>query len=163
MNIEIIKFFLFFYLPYVFAHKINVFIECCKIGVPILGITHDISKFSPIELYGYTIDKYKCDPKAFGYAWMHHKNNNKHHPEYWIVNWRGNKNFYNGVAEKITDNISVFEMKNRYIKEMIADWRAMGKVFGDTAEEFYSTNKSEIILHSNTRKKVEKILGLTNE
>lgn len=41
------------YLSYVLGHKWHVFIECCKLGVPWLGIIHDWSKFLPSEWFPY--------------------------------------------------------------------------------------------------------------
>lgn len=32
-------------------HKYWVFYYCCKTGIPSQGITHDMSKFSPIEFW----------------------------------------------------------------------------------------------------------------
>ncbi len=73
-------------------HKWKVFILCCKIGMPIRGMLHDLSKFSPTEFWESAkyYDGHKSpiiiSKKTNGYskAWLHHKGRNKHHSEYWI-------------------------------------------------------------------------------
>ena len=41
---------LFIHLKTVFTHKYWVFKYCCKCGMPIRGLLHDMSKLSPSEL-----------------------------------------------------------------------------------------------------------------
>ena len=41
------------YLKYVIKHKWYTFVECCRLGIPWLGIIHDLSKFLPSELFTY--------------------------------------------------------------------------------------------------------------
>lgn len=41
------------YLRQVLRHKWYVFWECCKLGIPLLGIVHDSSKFLPSEFFPY--------------------------------------------------------------------------------------------------------------
>ena len=41
------------YLCYVLRHKWYVFIECCKLGIPVRGLVHDLSKFRPSEWFPY--------------------------------------------------------------------------------------------------------------
>ena len=50
-------------------------------------------------------------------------------------------------------------MPEKFAKQMIADWRAMGRVFGDTAEDFYLKMWHELEMHSVTRKRVRKYLN----
>jgi len=76
----------------------------------------------------------------FDRAWQHHKDNNKHHWNYW--------------SER---NL---EMPVKYIKQMICDWEAMGVKFGDTAIEFYLSNYDEIKLKQRSRVSLEWELGL---
>ena len=49
-------------------------------------------------------------------------------------------------------------MPIKYVIQMIIDWQAMGRKFGDTAEEYYRKNGDNFILHSLTKKRIEKIL-----
>ena len=74
-------------------HRFLVFIHCCKVGIPIQGLLHDLSKYSPTEFFegvkyynhGKRSPIIKCK-KDIGYspAWLHHKGRNKHHSEYWL-------------------------------------------------------------------------------
>ena len=75
----------------ILKHKRLVFIHCARIGMPLRGLLHDMSKFSPREFY-YGVKYFKGDKspnegerEAYGYsmAWMHHKGRNRHHFEYW--------------------------------------------------------------------------------
>ena len=75
-------------------HKHYVFLASLECGIPFRGLCHDLSKFSPIELFNsakyYTgnrspIDNEK-DERGYSYAWLHHRGHNPHHWEYWIDN-----------------------------------------------------------------------------
>lgn len=60
-------------------HKYWVFYYCCKAGIPIQGVTHDLSKFSPTEFfesikyYQGTSSPIDACKKVNGYsmAWFH--------------------------------------------------------------------------------------------
>lgn len=145
------------YFKYIMEHKKNVFLECKKVkGMWWHGITHDLSKFLPSEFIPYTkwfygvygckfnggmkweFDEFvKCE-KEFNKAWEHHYKNNKHHWNYWIGQ----------------------DMPEIYIKQMIIDWKAMSRKFGDTPQEFYMKNYDKIELTHNSRCLLEFDLGL---
>ena len=81
------------HLKVVLHHKKEVMKGCFKVGLYWQGITHDLSKFSPTELFEsikyYTDGKQSpilACKKAKGYskAWEHHIKYNKHHLEYWV-------------------------------------------------------------------------------
>lgn len=73
-------------------HRLYVFKLSIKAGIPIRGLLHDLSKYSPTEFWeGVKYYNGKRSPisvckKENGYseAWLHHKGRNKHHFEYWI-------------------------------------------------------------------------------
>lgn len=73
-------------------HKFYVFKLSIRAGIPIRGLLHDLSKYSPTEFFeGVKFYNGKRSPISFcrkehGYskAWLHHKGRNKHHFEYWI-------------------------------------------------------------------------------
>ena len=75
-------------------HKWEVLKLSIKAGIPIRGILHDLSKYSPTEFFGsikyYTGNKSPiCKEKlenGYSVVWLHHKGRNKHHPEYWYDN-----------------------------------------------------------------------------
>ena len=113
----------FGHLKTVMIHKYWVFHYCCKIGMPIVGLTHDLSKFSPIEFWE-SVKYYngKVSPivmckkdKGYSEAWQHHKGRNPHHYEYWIDNLDKG-----GVPIK---------MPYRYAAELICDYLAAGKAY----------------------------------
>ena len=65
----------------IMRHKWYVFVFCTKIGMPIRGLMHDMSKFSPTEFLE-SIKYYKgtyspiteCKRKnGYSKAWLHHK------------------------------------------------------------------------------------------
>ena len=72
-------------------HRFKVFKLCVKAGIPLRGLVHDLSKYSPTEFiesakfYVGTHSPITEAKKANGYskAWLHHKGRNKHHEEYW--------------------------------------------------------------------------------
>ncbi|MBP5159600.1 MAG: catalase [Lachnospiraceae bacterium] len=75
----------------VLKHKHKVFINCLKAGIPIRGLLHDLSKFSPEELIpsiryfqgNRSPNEAEREAEGASRAWMHHKGRNKHHFEYW--------------------------------------------------------------------------------
>lgn len=77
------------YAMQVLTHKMWVGYYCFRAGIYWRGITHDLSKFSRAEFGPYA--RYFKGPKTsntneeeFHRAWVHHKNSNTHHYEYWI-------------------------------------------------------------------------------
>jgi hypothetical protein len=127
------------YLCYVLRHKWFVFIECCRLGIPWLGIIHDLSKFLPSEWFPYVEKFYgnksiPCVGRDFDYAWLAHQRSNKHHWQAWI-----------SIGDK--DGVDILEMPDRYRKEMLADWIGAGKAQGkpDT-RAWYEKNKDRIYL-----------------
>ena len=97
---------------------------------------HDLSKFSAEEFMPYC-NKFFCvegEPNdrtedEFMAAWDHHKEKNKHHWENWA-----DKEFYHPYEAEC------------HCVCMVIDWMAMGKKFGDTAQEYYEKNKGRIKL-----------------
>lgn len=138
------------YFKYVVQHKWFVFIECCKMGMFVHAITHDLSKFLPSEFFPYAVKFFSGDyaykyfevEANFQLAWLLHQHRNKHHWDYWVDS-RG----------------STLPIPDKYVKQMIADWRAMGRKFGDTAKDYYSKNQSRMKLHHTTRDLIDVILG----
>ena len=160
------------YFKYVCEHKKNVFIECINMSKQYKGknkkdliihaFTHDLSKFLPCEFipyakyfYGNYIDGTVAKLKAkenFNKAWKHHYLFNKHHWNYWCSV---------RVVEGILDlGNNPIEMPTKYMRQMVCDWKAMGRKFGDTAQEYYLKNYTKIKLSHNTRLAVECTLGL---
>ena len=114
------------YLWYVLKHKFYVFKECSKRGHIWLGLTHDLSKFRWSEwnpyvehFYGSHKDDHDkgITDDAFEAAWLYHQNRNRHHWQYFLsVDRKG--------------GLSVAEMPEKYIVEMICDWIGAAKAKG---------------------------------
>ena len=130
-------------------HKWFVFVECCRLGIPWLGLIHDWSKFTPQEFVPYAqhfkptggspVDGVR--DISMDYAWLHHQHRNKHHWQRWITHVQGQA----PVA---------LPMPDRYRREMLADWRGWAYGNPDTAA-WYAKNRTSIILHPETREWVE--------
>lgn len=141
------------------THKYWVFYYCCKAGIPIRGLMHDMSKFSPTEFFESAkyyqgerspIDACK-EEKGYSMAWLHHKGRNKHHYEYW------QDNFDKGGTP--------LQMPYVYAVEMLCDYlgagRAyMGKNFSYKAEYDWWLKKIEkpIAMHPHTKAFINGIL-----
>lgn len=105
------------------AHKYYVFKNCWVAGIPLQGLLHDLSKFSPTEFiesvryFQGNDSPINACKKANGYseAWLHHRGNNKHHYEYWV------DNFDNGGK--------TLQMPYKYAVELICDNLAAGKTY----------------------------------
>lgn len=107
----------------ILKHKWYVFVYCTKLGMPLRGLKHDLSKFSPIEFcesvkyYNGKISPITLSRQANGYskAWLHHKGRNKHHTEYWVDTSAPEKTPiipYKYVAEMICDKMSASKVYN---------------------------------------------------
>ena len=104
-------------------HKYYVGKYCFKMGLYWQGITHDLSKFSPIEFFEsakyYQGDRSPIDAckekNGVSYGWLHHKGRNPHHYEYWVDN--------------LDDGGHAPLMPNKYAKELIADYLGAGHAY----------------------------------
>lgn len=100
---------------------------------------HDLSKFSAEEFTQYRANffptEYDTDNIAtdFEQAWKHHYSVNEHHAE-----------FINSLPKEVLD--SKPGLVERYLVHMIIDWTAMGYKFGDTAQQYYESNRDKINL-----------------
>lgn len=145
------------YLKYILEHKKNVFIECWKEKLYLHAFTHDLSKFSIKEFFPYARwfygkDGVKCEEDNlykdenkldFENAWQHHKDKNKHHWDYWY--------------ERNLD------MPEKYIKQMICDWKAMSRKFGGSARQYYRDNRHKIKLSHKTKQEVNVLLQISDD
>lgn len=129
-------------------HRHEVFKLCVRAGIPIRGLLHDLSKYSPTEFFesikyytGYMspITKAKKE-KGYSLAFIHHTNHNKHHVEYW----------YDMHFERQAPM-----MPFKYAVELICDKIAAGKVYSgdkfDLAEplEFFMKCDDQKYLNEN--------------
>jgi hypothetical protein len=135
------------YLKQLLEHKWHVFRYAWKLGIPFLGLVHDMSKFRPSEFFAHADyfgrDEPSEDKKRLDLAWNRHLKRNKHHWQYWTA--QGD----NGIT-------TLFEMPDRYRKEMFADWLARAR-FRDKQHinMWYLVKQHSINLHPLTRHWVE--------
>lgn len=144
----------------IMKHKYYVFIECCKMGIPLQGLLHDLSKFSPAEFLPsaryFQGDRSPIDAEVdkigYSYAWRHHKGRNKHHWQWYI-----------GFGDGGT--LIPAPMPDKYIKEMYCDLVGAGKTYGGEANptKYYIQHKQRWVLHPETKKKFEQLLGIQEE
>lgn len=139
------------YAKYVFRHKWYVFVECCKLGIPLRGVLHDLSKFRPDEwcpyvewFYGTRGDDMPIKRDAFSVAWLKHIHRNKHHWQWWVL--------LEDSGSKV-----MMDMDDTSRKEMIADWRGAGKAITgkDNTSAWYEANKERMSMTESTRRWVE--------
>lgn len=139
----------FSHLKTVRTHRKAVRHFAFKMGIPLQGLVHDLSKYSPKELSQYKYYTGFCSPHEamrndIGYStsWYHHRNKNKHHWEYWI----------DSLERK-----TAVKMPYRYVIEMFCDMCAAGYAYNpkewqpaDTAKYWYNHSGPHRILHPQT-------------
>lgn len=116
---------LFKHLNTITKHRHMVIRHCFKAGIPFRGLLHDLSKYSPTELFVgakfYMGDRSPNEGEraAYGYssAWLHHKGRNRHHFEYWTD--------YNPE----TKCVGPVKMPVVFVKEMFCDRVAASKIY----------------------------------
>ena len=138
-------------------HRFKVFCLCCKVGIPIQGLMHDLSKYSPVEFFEsaryfgegkFSPIKTCKNEKGYSLGWIHHKNHNKHHYEYWYD--------YNAPTES-----PIIPFK--YFLEMICDSFAAGITYQgkDWTKEYqlsyWNRVKHKAKIHPSMEKMLDKV------
>jgi hypothetical protein len=150
------------YARYLARHKWHVLVACCRLGVPWRGLVHDLSKLTPTEWLPYVRHFYgdrpsprdasgAYDPLAVGddfdRAWLSHQHHNGHHWQHWILHG-------DGGCER------AMAMPRAYLLEMVADWIGAGKALGKPdLRAWYEVVRERIVLHPETRREVEELVG----
>ena len=146
-------------------HKWLVFCGCVRVGLWWQGITHDLSKYSPVEFWnGARYYQGTCSPnvaerndKGYSEAWMHHKGHNRHHFEYW-----------NDINLQ-TRNYGYVPMPRKYLVEMVMDRRAACMVYQgsaykpDSALNYFDNSREKELMHPQTHKELRHILVMLAE
>ncbi len=141
-------------------HRHKVMLHCFKAGIPLQGLKHDLSKYSPTEFsegvryyQGNRSPNDRCrEVNGCSRAWMHHKGRNKHHFEYWT-----DYNNTTHVSEPV-------EMPLNYVIEMFCDRVAASKIYGKdkysdrSPLDYYNSRKDFRRIHPNTAKLLEELL-----
>lgn len=123
-------------------------------------LTHDLSKFSPTEIQGYTSKFFSDNPdeKLFSYAWHHHMTRNPHHWGHWLANVPPK---YQDTLEHFDVESGTLEMPKCYAAEMVIDWMAAAMTHGSSPKmtskglpdltTWLNANFAKLRLHRNTR------------
>ena len=146
-------------------HRRLVRSYCLKLGLVWQGLTHDLSKFSPVEFWrgckyyqGWRSpnDQERLE-NGVSLAWLHHKGRNKHHLEYWID--------YSTTKAGLTG----MKIPLRYVCEMVCDRVAASQIYlggrytDASPWEYYERSKDHYLLHPETRALLEKLLQMVRD
>jgi hypothetical protein len=139
--------------------------HCFKAGIPLRGMLHDLSKFSPTEFIAGV--KYwqgnrspnEMERELFGYssAWLHHKGRNRHHFEYW-----------HDVDPK-TKKYHPVKMPVKFFKEMFCDRVAASKIYQGKNYtdahplDYFSRGNARLYMHPETAALLEKCLVMLRD
>jgi hypothetical protein len=107
------------------VHRLVVCGGCFRMGLYWQGLTHDLSKYSPVEFWNgaryyqgvRSPNAAERELKGYSEAWIHHKGRNRHHYEYWTD------------MSKETGRYESVPVPRRYLAEMVADRVAACKVY----------------------------------
>ena len=149
-------------------HRALVRSYCFKLGLVWQGLTHDLSKYSPVEFWrgakyyqGFRSpnDQERMET-GVSLSWLHHKGRNRHHFEYWIDYCldKDGKVYIGGC-----------KMPKRYVAEMFCDRIAACRVYqGDkytdaSPYDYYQKSKGHILIHPETSDLLDRWLLLLKE
>ena len=146
-------------------HRHLVMAHCFKAGIPLQGLLHDLSKYSPEEFivgaqhYQGNRSPNEGERADYGYskAWMHHKGRNKHHFEYWTD------------YDPVTKVMSGVKMPLKYVVEMFCDRVAAGKTYrkGEYNNTYplayYQRGSKNRNIHPDTEKLLGELLAILAE
>ncbi len=146
-------------------HRHKVIANCFRAGIPMRGLLHDLSKYSPTEFINgakyYLGDRSpnEGEREDYGYskAWLHHKGRNRHHFEYWTD--------YNPR----TRMLEPVEMPRKFLIEMFCDRVAASKIYNkrnytdSKPLEYFMKAKGKRIIHPKTSDELELLLRMLEE
>lgn len=146
-------------------HRLLVGAGCFRIGLYWQGLTHDLSKYSPVEFWNgvrfyqgtRSPNTAEREEKGFSEAWMHHKGRNRHHYEYWTD------------MNRQTRNYESVPMPRKYLAEMVMDRRAACMVYQGkdytpgSALNYFMNSRERTLMHPQTRQELEYILTMLRD
>ena len=146
------------------SHRFEVCKSCFKMGIPWLGLIHDLSKYSwkEFSIYKYYNGKRSPHDEArdiLGYSpsWLYHKSKNKHHWEFWLDNQDG-------------DDFIPIKIPYKYVVEMFCDMVGAGKAYlkdkwtVSSPKQYYDTRcKGQRLMHSKSEELLTTLLRLLSE
>ena len=151
------------HLSTVCRHKGWVLRYCFRAGLYRQGLTHDLSKFSPVEFWagvryyqGYRSPN-EAERQALGYslAWMHHKGRNRHHLEYW--------------TDYVDHHMQGVPMPPRYLVEMFCDRMAASRAYKKDAYTdadpylYYTRAHDHGMIHPDTERRLLELLVMLKD
>ena len=146
-------------------HRRMVMIHCFKAGIPIMGLLHDLSKYSPTEFIPGVLyyqgnrspNEREREVEGASRAWMHHKGRNRHHFEYWTD------------YSPITKRMSPVKMPLRYVVEMFCDRVGACKTYKGKAYtssdpyDYFMRGNAKNVMHPETAALLEKLLVMLRD
>ena len=138
---------------------------CFRVGLYWQGLTHDLSKYSPVE-FGVGARLYQGnrspnaaerEEKGYSEAWMHHKGRNRHHWEYWTD------------MSPETKRYDAVPMPRRYLVEMVMDRIAACKTYrrgsydDGAALDYLERSKERALMHPQTLRQLTFLLTMLKE
>ena len=141
-------------------HRHTVLRHCLRAGIPLRGLLHDLSKYSPTEFlpsarfFDGSRSPTELERAAHGFskAWVHHKGRNRHHFEYWTD--------YHPETKAIVP----VKMPLKFVLEMFCDRVAASKVYkgrdyNDACPyEYFINGRAKKRMHEETAALLEKLL-----
>ena len=116
---------------------------------------HDWSKdsvdeYRAYDAYFYGVNRSFNVVNDFKVAWLHHIHASPHHWQHWVL-----------INDEPNEGTVALKMPDDYVIEMICDWWSFSHKSGKLYEIFdwYDKHKSNMILHNDTRTRVEYILS----
>ena len=139
----------FGHLTTVLRHRHMVMKHCFRAGIYWRGITHDLSKFSPVEFIPGVLyfqgnrspNEREREVSGYSKAWMHHKGRNRHHFEYWTD------------YSTVTRRLEPVKMPDIFIFEMFCDRVAASKIYNK--EKYTDSLPLEYFLHAKKKRIIE--------
>ena len=146
-------------------HRHLVLAGCFRIGLYRQGLTHDLSKYSPVEFWNgaryyqgvRSPNAAEREDKGYSEAWMHHKGRNCHHYEYWTD------------MSPETRRYEAVPMPRRYLAEMVMDRRAACMVYQGknytpgSPLAYFLKSREQALMHPQTRRELEYILTMLRD
>ena len=146
-------------------HKWLVMCGCFRVGLIWQGITHDLSKYHPVEFWNgaryyqgsRSPNNAEREDKGYSEAWMHHKGRNRHHYEYWT-----------DMNQK-TKTYEPIPMPRKYLVEMVMDRRAACMTYqgrdyrDDSALKYLDRSVEKERMHPETVRQLRHILVMLAE
>ena len=147
------------------THRRKVIVNCFRAGIPLRGLLHDLSKYSPTEFWNGV--KYfqgmrspnEAERENIGYsrAWLHHKGRNRHHFEFWTD------------YDPVTKVCQPVKMPVVFVAEMFCDRMAASKTYlknnytDSSPLQYFLKGKKRRIIHPETSDLLESWLTILAE